>query len=98
MVDDAAADPASLGVAILLASATQPAGKAQTYTVAANRELDYLMTKVPRIGGAISHRAHEEQFWSDSVVSLSTLLVASRSMLKLLRSPWSLPSWPTPAL
>jgi len=68
--DGAAADPASLGVTILLANAST--GDAQIngvgYGTAASEEIDYLLYDVPRTSsGAISHRADQAQLWSDFI-------------------------------
>jgi hypothetical protein len=60
--DDSAADPASLGVAVLLANWTGQSG--QNYRGAAKDQLDYLLHKIPRTNdGAISHRVAEVQLW-----------------------------------
>ena len=61
----AAGDPASLGVAVLLANWT---GVGQSdgldYGTAARAQLEYLLNDVPRTSdGAISHRADEVQLW-----------------------------------
>ncbi|AFR94210.1 hypothetical protein C343_02279 [Cryptococcus neoformans C23] len=75
--DDAAGDPASLGVTILLANAST--GNAQvngvSYGDAAREELNYLLYDVPRTSaGAISHRADQAQLWSDSVYMVPPFL------------------------
>ncbi|KIR39082.1 hypothetical protein I307_01801 [Cryptococcus deuterogattii 99/473] len=75
--DDAAGDPASLGVTILLANAST--GNAQvngvSYSDAAREELNYLLYDVPKTSaGAISHRADQVQLWSDSVYMVPPFL------------------------
>ncbi|WVQ84742.1 hypothetical protein IAT38_006899 [Cryptococcus sp. DSM 104549] len=75
--DDAAGDPASLGVTILLANAST--GNAQVngvgYGDAATAELNYLLYDVPRTSnGAISHRADQAQLWADSVYMVPPFL------------------------
>ncbi|KAJ8087296.1 hypothetical protein PM082_006126 [Marasmius tenuissimus] len=66
MKDGSAADPASIGVAVLLANWTKQGG--QDYAGAAKDQLDYLYQKVPRSSeGAISHRTEDVQLWSDFV-------------------------------
>ncbi|KAE8538351.1 hypothetical protein D1P53_004703 [Cryptococcus gattii VGV] len=75
--DDAAGDPASLGVTILLANAST--GNAQvngvSYGDAAREELNYLLYDVPKTSaGAISHRADQVQLWSDSVYMVPPFL------------------------
>ena len=62
MKDGSAADPASIGVAVLLANWTKQGG--QDYAGAATDQLDYLYQKVPRSNeGAISHRTADVQLW-----------------------------------
>lgn len=63
--DTSAGDPASLGMAVLLASWT---GQYKTdgldYSGAAQGQLDYLFQTVPRTSdGAISHINSEVQLW-----------------------------------
>nr|ODN86755.1 hypothetical protein L203_04005 [Cryptococcus depauperatus CBS 7841] len=75
--DDAAGDPASLGISILLANAST--GNQQVkgigYGDAATAQLNYLLYDVPRTtSGAISHRANEPQLWSDSVYMVPPFL------------------------
>jgi hypothetical protein len=57
--DDAAGDPASLGIAVLLANLTT--GDAQVngvgYGEAATQELSYLLYDVPRVSGACDSTA-----------------------------------------
>lgn len=70
MQDGSAGDPASVGVAVLLANWTgaSTAGTNYTYSGAAADQLQYLLTKAPTTqDGAISHRADQVQLWSDSV-------------------------------
>lgn len=62
MPDGSAADPASIGIAVLLANWTQQDG--QDYAGAAKDQLDFLYQNVPKtIDGAISHRVSELQLW-----------------------------------
>ncbi|KAK7941357.1 uncharacterized protein PG986_013744 [Apiospora aurea] len=61
--DGAAGDPASLGVSAILIGQTQPA-----YLAAAGRQVDHLLTAVPRWpNGAISHREAVAELWADFV-------------------------------
>ena len=62
---EAAADPASIGVAVLLANWTgQGSSDGLDYAGAAQAQLDYLLEKVPRSSdGAISHRVENVQLW-----------------------------------
>lgn len=65
MTDGAAGDPASMGVAVLLANQTLHNA---TYAEAAGQQLDFLLNYVPRApNGAISHRVSEAQLWNDFV-------------------------------
>nr|WVH01936.1 glycosyl hydrolase family protein [Naematelia aurantialba] len=75
--DGAASDPASLGVAILLAnwSTDNALWNNVGYGDAATAELNYLLYDVPRSSeGAISHRADQVQFWSDFVYMVPPFL------------------------
>lgn len=72
MQDGSAADPASNGVAVLLANWTEFAGSLTDsggggdvdYEGAAKDQLDFLFDKVPKTDdGAISHRVSEVQLW-----------------------------------
>ena len=62
--DGAAADPASIGVCVLIANWTgQDAGQVD-YAGAATDQLNYLLQDVPRTSdGAISHRVSQVQLW-----------------------------------
>ncbi|KAF5333335.1 hypothetical protein D9611_002262 [Ephemerocybe angulata] len=61
-----AADPASLGAAVLLANWTRADKKSNSLSKAASDQLHYLLDDTPRSrSGAISHRANEPQLWSD---------------------------------
>ncbi|KAF9057455.1 Six-hairpin glycosidase-like protein [Panaeolus papilionaceus] len=63
-----AADPASIGVAVLLANWTNPDRTNTAYAKAAGDQVTYLLKNTPRTAsGAISHRANEVQLWSDFV-------------------------------
>ncbi|KAI1793356.1 glycosyl hydrolase family 88-domain-containing protein [Ganoderma leucocontextum] len=73
---EAAADPASIGVAVLLANWTG-AGSSDglDYAGAAQDQLDYLLESVPRSSdGAISHRVENVQLWSDFVYMVPPFL------------------------
>ena len=60
--DGSAADPASIGVAVLLANWTGQGG--EDYAGAAKDQLDFLQFNVPRTSdGAISHRVAQVQLW-----------------------------------
>lgn len=60
------ADPASLGVAVLLANWTREDKSNTAFSRAASDQLHYLLEDTPRTrAGAISHRANEVQLWSD---------------------------------
>ncbi|KAJ9120031.1 hypothetical protein QFC22_002928 [Naganishia vaughanmartiniae] len=66
--DGSSADPASVGVAVLLANASAAVGTQEVKNVgwgqAAESELRYLLERVPRnSAGAISHRADQAQLW-----------------------------------
>lgn len=66
--DASAADPASLGVCILIANWTREANggasKGLDYAGAAKSQIDYLFSAVPRTSdGALSHRVSELQLW-----------------------------------
>ncbi|KAI3614913.1 glycoside hydrolase family 105 protein [Moniliophthora roreri] len=64
MQDGSAADPASIGVAVLLANWTRQGGN--DYAGAAKDQLDFLYQRVPRSSeGALSHRVDSVQLWSD---------------------------------
>ena len=69
--DGSSADPASLGIAVLLTNASQAVGTQEVKNVgwgqAAESELRYLLEEVPRNSqGAISHRADQAQLWCES--------------------------------
>ncbi|KAJ3783584.1 Six-hairpin glycosidase [Lentinula aff. detonsa] len=67
VADDSAADPASIGTAVLLANWTN-LGDGVDYAGAALDQLNFLYEKVPKTSdGAISHRTGEVQLWSDFV-------------------------------
>ncbi|PPQ95428.1 hypothetical protein CVT26_008449 [Gymnopilus dilepis] len=73
--DGAAADPASIGVCVLIANWTgQDAGQVD-YAGAATDQLNYLLQDVPRTSdGAISHRVSQVQLWSDFVYMVPPFL------------------------
>lgn len=71
--DGAAGDPASIGVAVLLANWTGLQGA--DYAGAATAQMRYLMNSVPKTSdGAISHRVSEVQLWSDSTFMVPPFL------------------------
>lgn len=62
--DGSAADPASIGMSVLLANWTRQDNGSVDYAGAAKDQLDYLMQVVPHTSdGAISHRVSEVQLW-----------------------------------
>lgn len=68
--DGSSADPAALGVSVLLANASAAVGTQEVKNVgwgeAAESELRYLLQEVPRNSqGAISHRADQPQLWCE---------------------------------
>ncbi|KAJ3810077.1 Six-hairpin glycosidase [Lentinula aff. lateritia] len=64
--DGAVGDPASIGVAVLLANWTDSSNT--SYAIAAGEQLDYLLNVAPRTdSGAISHRSDEVQLWADFI-------------------------------
>lgn len=68
MRDGSAGDPASIGIAVLVANATVIARNKTRYSQAAQSQLQYLLASTPRTSdGAISHRADKVQLWSDFV-------------------------------
>ncbi|CAL1701771.1 unnamed protein product [Somion occarium] len=76
MQDGSAADPASLGVAVLLANWTGlSSSDGLDYAGAAQDQLNYLLNEVPRTSdGAISHRVSQVQLWSDFVYMVPPFL------------------------
>jgi hypothetical protein len=62
--DASAADPASIGVAVVLANWTGQGSDGLNYSVAASNQFEYLLTSAPKTGdGAISHRNEQVQLW-----------------------------------
>ncbi|CAH7668848.1 hypothetical protein PPACK8108_LOCUS3410 [Phakopsora pachyrhizi] len=74
--DGSSADPASLGVAVLVSAVTTPKKeKAADYLELAKDQYKFLIKEVPRSkSGAISHREAEVQFWSDFVYMVPPFL------------------------
>ncbi|KAH9172576.1 glycoside hydrolase family 105 protein [Lactarius sanguifluus] len=72
--DGSAGDPASIGIAVLIANWTGLGG--ENYAAAATAQLEYLFgPRVPKTkNGAISHRVSEVQLWSDSVYMVPPFL------------------------
>ncbi|KAI0067410.1 hypothetical protein BV25DRAFT_1819734 [Artomyces pyxidatus] len=72
--DGSAGDPASIGVAVLLANWTGVGG--DDYAGAAQDQIEYLFgSSVPKTpDGAISHRVSQVQLWSDSVYMVPPFL------------------------
>lgn len=68
--DWSVSDPASLGVAALMAGQRYP-----LYLDAAKRQRDYLLHEAPRyINGAISHRKDVAELWADAVFMVPPFL------------------------
>ncbi|KAJ3743376.1 Six-hairpin glycosidase [Lentinula detonsa] len=64
--DGAVGDPASIGVAVLLANWTDSSDT--SYASAASEQLDYLLNVAPRTdSGAISQRSDQVQLWADFI-------------------------------
>ncbi|EPQ53342.1 hypothetical protein GLOTRDRAFT_117313 [Gloeophyllum trabeum ATCC 11539] len=90
--DSAAGDPASVGVAVLIANWTgyQSGNGSVDYARAARDQVEYLFSdSVPKTSdGAISHRVDQLQLWSDSVYMVPPFLAyygvttGNRSMLE----------------
>ncbi|KAG2135567.1 Six-hairpin glycosidase-like protein [Suillus cothurnatus] len=76
MADTSAGDPASIGVAVLLANWTgQGALDGLNYAGAARDQLEYLFQNVSKTSdGAISHRIDQLQLWSDYVYMVPPFL------------------------
>lgn len=76
IADTSAGDPASIGVAVLLANWTgQGALDGLDYAGAARDQLDYLFQNVSKTSdGALSHRVDQLQLWSDSVYMVPPFL------------------------
>lgn len=66
-VDGAVGDPASLGVAVLLANwtkASRPDEAGNNYNTPLRQQINYLINDAPRTDdGAISHRSERVQLW-----------------------------------
>ncbi|KAI0296737.1 Six-hairpin glycosidase-like protein [Multifurca ochricompacta] len=73
--DGSSGDPASVGVAILIANWTN-LGSGEDYAGAAKAQIEYLFgPAVPKTSdGAISHRVSQVQLWSDSVYMVPPFL------------------------
>ncbi|KZT41164.1 Six-hairpin glycosidase [Sistotremastrum suecicum HHB10207 ss-3] len=66
--DGAVGDPASLGVAVLLANWTRTNRSDNNFASAAGSELSYVLNVAPRApDGAISHRSDQVQLWADFI-------------------------------
>lgn len=76
IADESAGDPASIGVAVLLANWTgQGALDGLDYAGAARDQLDYLFQNVSKTSdGALSHRVDQLQLWSDFVYMVPPFL------------------------
>lgn len=74
--DSAAGDPASIGMAVLLANWTgQGRSDGYNYSGAAQDQLDFLFQDVPKTSdGAISQRTEQLQLWSDFVYMVPPFL------------------------
>lgn len=67
--DSAAADPASNGVAVIIANWTGQGASGVDYAGAATDQLNYLFQDVPKTSdGAISHRADQLQLWCAPII------------------------------
>lgn len=76
--DASAADPASIGVSVLIANWTGQDGGQIDYAGAATDQLNYLLNVVPKTSdGAISHRVSEVQLWC-GIFSFFSLMVLTR--------------------
>lgn len=76
VVDGSAGDPASIGVAVILANYTNAPGA--NWAPAAAKQLDFLLNHTPRsVDGAISHRTEYVQLWSDFVYMVPPFLVSA---------------------
>ena len=76
--DGSAADPASIGMSVLLANWTGQDGGQINYGGAAKDQLDFLLQKVPRTSdGAISHRVDMLQLWCVVMTSVIYLICLS---------------------
>ncbi|KAG9120140.1 hypothetical protein FRC07_004498, partial [Ceratobasidium sp. 392] len=73
MKDGSASDPASNGVAVLIANWTEAQGP--DFSSAASDQLTWLLQHVPRSSkGAISHRNNAVQLWSDFIYMVPPFL------------------------
>ncbi|KAI5123008.1 hypothetical protein M0805_007630 [Coniferiporia weirii] len=73
--DGSAADPASNGVAALIANWTGQSNSSIDFGQAATDQMNYLWASVPRTSdGALSHRVSELQLWSDFVYMVPPFL------------------------
>jgi hypothetical protein len=98
--DSAAADPASIGMAVLLANWTgQGQGDGLDYAGAAQDQLDFLFQNVPKTSdGAISHRTEQVQLWLVfSLTGECSVVVNTGYAIGVTSYTWSLPFWPTMA-
>ncbi|KAH9465599.1 hypothetical protein Pst134EA_013480 [Puccinia striiformis f. sp. tritici] len=92
--DGSAGDPASLGIAVLVASAAtaNDSARSENYRKLAEGQLDWSMNHVPRCPeGAISQRNDEVQFWADFMYMLPPFLAyygAATSNITLLQSAY----------
>ncbi|KAJ3504288.1 hypothetical protein NMY22_g17976 [Coprinellus aureogranulatus] len=74
--DSSVADPASIGIAVLLANWTNLDQQDDQYERAARNQFNFIYSdRVPKTGdGAISHRLEDVQLWSDAVFMLPPFL------------------------
>ncbi|KAG8916218.1 hypothetical protein FRC01_003290 [Tulasnella sp. 417] len=73
VADGSSADPASIGVGVLLGNWTRAPGA--NWDTAAEDQLDALMKDTPRtVDGALSHRTEVVQLWSDYVYMVPPFL------------------------
>lgn len=73
--DGSVADPASIGVSVILANQTAGSNATTDYAGAASDQLNYLLNTAPRApDGAISHRTDSVQLWSDFIYMVPPFL------------------------
>jgi len=78
--DGSAADPASLGISILLANATMPG---VNYMSAVDDQNRWLFEVAPRTSdGAVSHRVSEVQLWSDFMAMVPPYLAYYGALMR----------------
>jgi phage tail protein X len=97
MSDGSAADPASIGVSVLLANWTGKDSGQVDYAGAAADQLNFLLYKAPQTSdGAISHRVEQVQLWF-VLDFLCWILYSHISCEGVILFTWYRPSWLTMA-